>query len=283
MGNGTARALPWQGPAQRIGALVLRHTYLLRRSWPRLLELTYWPTVQMIIWGLVTTFLVTNSSWVAQAAGVLLAGVILWDVMFRGQIGLSLVFIEEMWSRNLGHLFVSPLRSWELIFALMLISLIRTLIGMTGAVGFAYLLYAFSIFDLGFALIGFFVNLIVMGWAVGFFVCGLVLRYGPRRREPRLVPDLRAGTLQLRLLPALDPAGLAGAGGQHPAVRPRLRGHARAPGGRRLQRRSHDARESAQHRLDCGRHSDVSRFPAQRPHPRPAASDRGIALNLRGR
>ena len=92
----------------RIGALVLRHTYLLRRSWPRLLELTYWPTVQMIIWGLVTMFLITNSSWFAQAAGVLLAGVILWDVMFRGQIGLSLVFIEEMWSRNLGHLFVSP-------------------------------------------------------------------------------------------------------------------------------------------------------------------------------
>ena len=169
---------PWRGSAGRIGALVLRHTYLLRRSWPRLLELMYWPTVQMIIWGLVTMFLVTNSSWVAQAAGVLLAGVILWDVMFRGQIGLSLVFIEEMWSRNLGHLFVSPLRPWELIFALMLISLIRTLIGMAGAVGFAYLLYAFSIFDLGFALIGFFVNLIVMGWAVGFFVAGLVLRYG---------------------------------------------------------------------------------------------------------
>ena len=172
------RSPPLGGSAGRIGALVLRHTYLLRRSWPRLLELTYWPTVQMIIWGLVTMFLITNSSWVAQAAGVLLAGVILWDVMFRGQIGLSLVFIEEMWSRNLGHLFVSPLRPWELIFALMLISLIRTLIGMTGAVGFAYLLYAFSIFDLGFALIGFFVNLIVMGWAVGFFVAGLVLRFG---------------------------------------------------------------------------------------------------------
>ena len=283
MGNGSARALPWQGPAQRIGALVLRHTYLLRRSWPRLLELTYWPTVQMIIWGLVTTFLVTNSSWVAQAAGVLLAGVILWDVMFRGQIGLSLVFIEEMWSRNLGHLFVSPLRSWELIFALMLISLIRTLIGMTGAVGFAYLLYAFSIFDLGFALIGFFVNLIVMGWAVGFFVCGLVLRYGLGAESLAwflifALAPFSCVYYPLSILPDwLEPVA------SHPAVRPCLRGHARAPGGRRLQRRSHDAREPAQHRLDCGRHSDVSRLPAQRPHPRPAASDRGIALSLRGR
>ena len=177
-GRGGARDSPWRGSARRIGALVLRHMYLLRRSWPRLLELVYWPTVQMILWGLVTLFLATNSAWVAQASGVLLAGVILWDVLFRGQIGLSLVFLEEMWSRNLGHLFASPLRPWELISALMLISLIRTLIGMSGAVGFAFLLYRFSIFDLGLALIGFFANLIVMGWAVGFAVSGLVLRYG---------------------------------------------------------------------------------------------------------
>ncbi len=176
--RGVVQAPPWQGSVRRIGALVLRHMYLLRRSWPRLLELTYWPTMQMILWGLVTMFLMTNSSWVAQASGVLLAGVILWDVLFRGQLGLSLVFLEEMWARNLGHLFASPLRPWELISALMLISLIRTLIGMSGAVGFAFLLYEFSIFDLGFALIGFFANLIVMGWAVGFVVSGLVLRYG---------------------------------------------------------------------------------------------------------
>ena len=88
------------GPARasvgRIGAIALRHLYLLRTSWPRILELMYWPTVQMILWGLVSTFLLTNSSWIAQASGVLLAGVILWVVLFRGQLGLSLVFLEEM-------------------------------------------------------------------------------------------------------------------------------------------------------------------------------------------
>jgi ABC-2 type transport system permease protein len=169
---------PVRASLGRIGAIILRHLYLLRTSWPRLLELMYWPTVQMILWGLVTTFLLTNSSWIAQASGVLLAGVILWDVLFRGQLGLSLVFLEEMWSRNLGHLFCSPLRPWELISALMLISLLRTLIGMAGAVGFAYLLFHFSIFELGLPLIAFFFNLIFMGWAVGLVVCGLVLRFG---------------------------------------------------------------------------------------------------------
>lgn len=172
------REQPILGSLRRIGAVVLRHLYLLRGSWPRVLELMYWPTVQMILWGLVAMFLLTNSSWVAQASGVLLAGVILWDVLFRGQLGLSLVFLEEIWSRNLGHLFASPLRAWELIVALMLISLARTLIGMSGAVGFAYLLFHFSIFDLGLPLIAFFANLLVMGWSIGLVVSGLILRFG---------------------------------------------------------------------------------------------------------
>tara|TARA_B100001142_G_C14271273_1_gene630983 strand:- start:35 stop:724 length:690 start_codon:yes stop_codon:yes gene_type:complete len=132
----------------------------------------------MILWGLVTTFLATTSEWIAQAGGVLIAGVILWDIVFRGQIGLSLAFLEEMWSRNLGHLFSSPLRPWELIIALMFISLIRTTIGISGAVFFAALLYKFNIFELGLPLIAFFFCLIVMGWAIGLIISGLLMRFG---------------------------------------------------------------------------------------------------------
>lgn len=163
---------------RRIYALVLRHTYLLRSSGPRILELMYWPTVQMVLWGFITVFLVNHSSWVAQASGVLLSGVLLWDVLFRGQLGVSLVFMEEMWSRNLGHLFVSPLRPFELGCALITMSLIRTLIGVGGAALIAIPLFDFSIFSMGLPLLAFFINLIVMGWAIGLLVSGIVLRYG---------------------------------------------------------------------------------------------------------
>jgi ABC-2 type transport system permease protein len=166
------------GAVRRIGALVLRHVYLLRSSGPRVLELIYWPTVQMVLWGFITVFLANHSSWVAQASGVLLSGVLLWDVLFRGQLGVALVFMEEMWSRNLGHLFVSPLRPGELATALLTMSLIRTLIGVGGAALVAMPLFHYSIFDLGLPLLGFFVNLIVMGWAIGLAVSGVVLRYG---------------------------------------------------------------------------------------------------------
>jgi len=163
---------------RRIYALVLRHTYLLRSSGPRILELVYWPTVQMVLWGFITVFLVSHSSWIAQASGVLLSGVLLWDVLFRSQLGVSLVFMEEMWSRNLGHLFVSPLRPFELGCALLTMSLIRTLIGVGGAALIAIPLFHYSIFSMGLPLLAFFINLIIMGWSIGLLVSGFVLRYG---------------------------------------------------------------------------------------------------------
>jgi ABC-2 type transport system permease protein len=166
------------GSLRRIAALVLRHLYLLRGSWPRVFELMYWPTVQMILWGFITVFLVGRSSWVAQASGVLISAVLLWDVLFRGQLGVSIVFLEEMWSRNLGQLFVSPLRPLEMCAALVTMSLIRTLIGVGGAALIAIPLFNYSIFHLGFALIAFFVNLIVMGWSIGLVMSAIVMRYG---------------------------------------------------------------------------------------------------------
>ena len=163
---------------RRIGAMVLRYWYLLRSSWPRFVELAYWPTVQMILWGFITQFLYTNSSWVAQAFGVLLAAVLLWDVLFRAELGFSISFLEEMWSRNLAQLFVTPLRPYEFLAALMAMSAIRTLIGVIPAMLLAIPLYAFSIFDLGLPLLAFFVNLMMTGWVVGLFVVSLILRHG---------------------------------------------------------------------------------------------------------
>lgn len=163
---------------RRIQALLLRHLYLMRTSWPRILEMIYWPTVQMILWGFITLYLRNETSFIAQASGVLISAVLLWDVLFRGQLGIALVFMEEMWSRNLGHLFVSPLRPYELVISLVLMSLIRTLIGVGGAALIAILLFGYNIFDMGLPLLSFFLNLIVMGWAIGLLVAGIVLRYG---------------------------------------------------------------------------------------------------------
>ena len=164
--------------AGRIGAMILRHVYLLRTSWPRLFELMYWPTIQMVLWGFITRYLMTSSSVIAQASGVLISAVLLWDVLFRGQLGFSLSFLEEIWSRNLANLSVSPLRPAEFLVALTVMSLIRTLIGILPATGLAIVFYDTSVYQLGLPLVAFFVNLLVMGWAIGMMVSALILRVG---------------------------------------------------------------------------------------------------------
>ncbi|SIS48950.1 ABC transporter permease [Insolitispirillum peregrinum] len=169
----------WSGFAwHRVGAVCLRHLYVMRSSPIRLLEMAYWPTVQMVMWGFISQFFTTQSSWLVQAAGALLAAVLLWDVLFRANLGLSLSFMEEMWARNLGHLFVSPLRPYEFIVALITMSAIRTTIGLLPAALLAIPLFHYNIFAMGLPLVGFFLLLLITGWSVGLGVSALVLRFG---------------------------------------------------------------------------------------------------------
>jgi ABC-2 type transport system permease protein len=166
------------GSASRIGAVVLRHCYLLQASWPRLLELVYWPVMQMLVWGFLQLFLSQDHSSFAMVSGTFVGAVLLWDVLFRGQLGFSISFLEEIWSRNIGNLMMSPLRPIELVAALMLVSLLRLMIGIVPVTAFAFLLFHFNIYMLGLPLAMFFVSLILTAWAIGLAVCGLVLRYG---------------------------------------------------------------------------------------------------------
>ncbi len=164
---------------RRIWGMMYRHLALYRGSWPRLLELAYWPVLQMLIWGFTASFLATRSgSTVALAGGTLLAGVLLWEVALRSQMGVAVSFLEELWSRNLGHVFISPLRPWELVAALIGMAVLRVAAGVLPAILLAWALYAFDLFSLGPILVLFFANLMLMGWWVALGVMSLILRHG---------------------------------------------------------------------------------------------------------
>jgi ABC-2 type transport system permease protein len=162
----------------RVGAMVLRYWYLLRSSWPRVLELIYWPMVQALTWGLIQVYIGQHSGFFARAGATLIGALLLWEILFRGQLGFSVSFLEEMWARNLGNLMMSPLRPAEFVAALMVMSLIRLTIGMIPVFLVAMAFFDFNVFDLGFAFVLFFVNLILTSWSIGILVSGLLLRHG---------------------------------------------------------------------------------------------------------
>ena len=154
----------------RVGAMVRRYWYLLRSSWPRILDLVYWPTVQMLMWGFLQMYVAQNAGFFARAAGVFIGAVLLWDILFRGQLGFSISFLEEMYSRNLANIMMSPLRPVEFIAALMIMSIVRLSIGLVPVTLLAIGFFGFNLWSLGIALAAFFVNLILTSWSIGIFV-----------------------------------------------------------------------------------------------------------------
>ena len=163
----------------RIYALSIRHLYLIKGSFPRILDLIYWPTIQIILWGFISKFFTMYSEYYTNTAGVILSCAILYDFLFRSSISFNMLFLEEIWSRNFTNLFIAPLKISEIITALTCTALIRTLIGIVPAILLMSPLFGVSILDMGFPLLLLFLSLYLFGTTLGILVTSGLLRFGP--------------------------------------------------------------------------------------------------------
>ena len=163
----------------RIYGLFLRHFYLITRSFPRILDLIYWPSIQITLWGFISNFFASHSSYYNNAVGVILTCAILYDFLFRTSIGFNMLFLEEIWSRNFTNLFIAPIKISEIITSLIFTALIRALIGLIPAIILTSPIFGISILDLGFYLFFLFLSLYIFGITLGILVSSGLLRFGP--------------------------------------------------------------------------------------------------------
>jgi ABC-2 type transport system permease protein len=182
----TTTAAPAPAPLRRaswwlrIRAIARRHWYVVRRSPHRLFDVTVWPIVDVLLYGSLGTFFARaeGGSLGQTAFGYLMAGVLLWHVVYSGQISLSTGFLEETWSRNMLNLMVTPLREWEYVAGVVLLGLGKLLVGVALVAGVALGLFAFDITEVGWTLVPVAAVLLLTGWVIALFVIGLVLRFG---------------------------------------------------------------------------------------------------------
>ena len=163
----------------RIYGLFLRHFYLITRSFPRILDLIYWPTIQITLWGFISNFFANHSTYYNGTVGVILSCAILYDFLFRTSIGFNMLFLEEIWSRNFTNLFIAPMKISEIIVSLVFTALIRALIGLVPAIILTSPIFGISLLDLGLPLAFLFLSLYVFGITLGLFVSAGLLRFGP--------------------------------------------------------------------------------------------------------
>lgn len=162
-----------------ISALVLRYLFLYTRSPMRLVELVFWPVVDLVVWGNVTVFIQQNST--EQFGGFItfiLGAMILWDIMFRAQQGVAISFLEDVWTRNLLNIFVAPVRTSEYLCATFFVGFLRILVTVVVLGLISWIGYSFNIFILQWWLIPFFASLMVFGWSLGMISTALILRWG---------------------------------------------------------------------------------------------------------
>tara|TARA_A100001011_G_scaffold377329_1_gene440843 strand:- start:364 stop:1155 length:792 start_codon:yes stop_codon:yes gene_type:complete len=163
----------------KIYALSLRHLYLIRSSFPRILDLIYWPTIQIFLWGFISKFFTASSEYYNNTVGIILTAAILYDFLFRSSISYNMMFLEEIWSRNFTNLFIAPIKISEIIAALTFTAILRTLIGLVPAALIAIPLFGVSIFKIGPPLVFLLISLYVFGVTLGLLVTSGLLRYGP--------------------------------------------------------------------------------------------------------
>ena len=163
----------------KIYALSLRHIYLIKGSFPRILDLIYWPTIQIFLWGFISKFFTLNSTYYENTVGIILSAAILYDFLFRSSISYNMMFLEEIWSRNFTNLFIAPIKISEIISALTFTAIFRTLIGLVPAAFLAIPLFGVSIFKIGLPLVFLLVSLYIFGVTLGLLVTSGLIRFGP--------------------------------------------------------------------------------------------------------
>ena len=163
----------------KIFALSLRHIYLIKGSFPRIIDLIYWPTIQIFLWGFISKFFTLNSTYYENTVGIILSAAILYDFLFRSSISYNMMFLEEIWSRNFTNLFIAPIKISEIIAALTFTAIFRTLIGLVPAALLAIPLFGVSIFKIGIPLIFLLITLYIFGVTLGLLVTSGLVRFGP--------------------------------------------------------------------------------------------------------
>ena len=143
-------------------------------------DVFYWPTIDLLMWGLTSSYLRSYISNGVSIVTMIISGILLWIMTWRGQYEITVNFLDELWNKNLINVFAAPVKLSEWVTSVIIIGIVKAIISITFASGVAYLFYKVNFFSYGFQMLPIILLLIMSGWWVGFIVAGVILRFGTR-------------------------------------------------------------------------------------------------------
>jgi ABC-2 type transport system permease protein len=167
----------------RITAVMLRYLMIERRNYLRFVESLFWPTMDIMLWGLTSVWMEQQQVKLPQVVLVMMTCLVLWSIVSRAQLEIVMPLLEELWQRSLITLFSTPLSCAEWIIGLMLNGLIKTAFVFCFGATVVWLLYALNVFAVGWMMFPYALSLMMFGWAVGFLGAAFVIYYGQKAQN----------------------------------------------------------------------------------------------------
>ncbi len=163
----------------RIKALLVKYFYISINRVDRLFDVVYWPILDVLLWGFASAFIEQVSDF--NLLSMALGGVILWIFVWRSSQDIAVFVLEDFWSRNLYHLFSSPVKLSEHIVSIIIWGLVRAIVSFIFLSLISILLYQFNILTISPLFIAAAVALLLLfGWTMGIFITSFILRFGQR-------------------------------------------------------------------------------------------------------
>jgi ABC-2 type transport system permease protein len=162
----------------RIATVIRRHVYVLRRAPHRWFDIAFWPMMDVILWGSLGTYVATQDSQSGAGARFLLAGIMMFHVIFQSQIAVATGFMEESWSRNLLNVATTPVKEVEYVLGTALFGFVKVAAALVTLSVTALVFFGFDLGAVGWSLVPIVAILTVVGWGLGIANIGIVLRFG---------------------------------------------------------------------------------------------------------
>jgi ABC-2 type transport system permease protein len=163
----------------RVGAVMHRHWIVLRRSPHRWFEISFWPLMDVLLWGSLGAYIATTSARTDGAQSKqLLAGITLFWILTQAQFAIALGVNEETWTRNILNVLTTPVTELEYLVGIAVFGMLKLALCLGALTIATSFFFGFSLASVGWSVIPIIVLLIVNGWAFGLFGVGLVLRFG---------------------------------------------------------------------------------------------------------
>lgn len=163
----------------RVRAYMLRHIYEIAATFDRKLDIIFWPTIDLLIFGFLTVY-IQKLNVAANFAGAIVGGLILWTLVYNIQRDISVSLLEDAWSRNLYNLFSTPLTVAEMLTGTLALSFLKALITILFITSLAAGLFGFNLFTVGPIIAFYILNIFIFGWAFGCLTASLIFRFGTK-------------------------------------------------------------------------------------------------------